>query len=53
MGARTVRLNIISIHAPPRGATAHIGEVMRLLYISIHAPPRGATIEAASVSALK
>ena len=21
MGARTVRLNIISIHAPPRGAT--------------------------------
>ena len=34
----------ISIHAPPRGATAdgvHIGD---LYYISIHAPPRGATL---------
>ena len=34
---------IISIHAPPRGATSEITEAMNMLEISIHAPPRGAT----------
>ena len=33
----------ISIHAPPRGATAHVPQHCRYLGISIHAPPRGAT----------
>ena len=36
-------LPLISIHAPPRGATLTQAEVKVLLYISIHAPPRGAT----------
>ena len=36
--------SIISIHAPPRGATANpLLPPMRLQIISIHAPPRGAT----------
>ena len=43
MGARTVRLNIISIHAPPRGATALVAAKGPTASISIHAPPRGAT----------
>ena len=33
----------ISIHAPPRGATAHGQRGVFALLISIHAPPRGAT----------
>ena len=33
----------ISIHAPPRGATARVIGAPRLALISIHAPPRGAT----------
>ena len=36
--------NIISIHAPPRGATLLTSKGMQeKLAISIHAPPRGAT----------
>ena len=34
---------IISIHAPPRGATLGIPTVPCIRLISIHAPPRGAT----------
>ena len=34
---------IISIHAPPRGATGDCFRCRPLLLISIHAPPRGAT----------
>ena len=33
----------ISIHAPPRGATAERRLLIGLAHISIHAPPRGAT----------
>ena len=33
----------ISIHAPPRGATANPSLGVLLHLISIHAPPRGAT----------
>ena len=33
----------ISIHAPPRGATAAVDAEKKALDISIHAPPRGAT----------
>ena len=37
-------IGTISIHAPPRGATATSkGAVLYL--ISIHAPPRGATLQ--------
>ena len=43
MGADGVRVNLISIHAPPRGATAEKYEITAIGYISIHAPPRGAT----------
>ena len=35
--------NIISIHAPPRGATVHQNVLVFVKGISIHAPPRGAT----------
>ena len=35
---------IISIHAPPRGATSTYAALCALGYISIHAPPRGATM---------
>ena len=35
--------NIISIHAPPRGATRRVAGSSRPRRISIHAPPRGAT----------
>ena len=34
---------IISIHAPPRGATHKVVALLALADISIHAPPRGAT----------
>ena len=34
---------IISIHAPPRGATEVVGGAIANQNISIHAPPRGAT----------
>ena len=34
----------ISIHAPPRGATAGRIHPRQTVYISIHAPPRGATV---------
>ena len=34
---------IISIHAPPRGATREAEQLCREENISIHAPPRGAT----------
>ena len=33
----------ISIHAPPRGATALVCVQLAINVISIHAPPRGAT----------
>mgnify|MGYP003182520027 CR=1 FL=1 len=35
---------LISIHAPPRGATEILQRVAQQMNISIHAPPRGATI---------
>ena len=35
--------SIISIHAPPRGATVEKNNVIGVICISIHAPPRGAT----------
>ena len=34
---------VISIHAPPRGATGFGGMNQPIILISIHAPPRGAT----------
>ena len=34
---------VISIHAPPRGATGSVMDGYVLTSISIHAPPRGAT----------
>ena len=39
--------NLISIHAPPRGATADVRGGLSLMDISIHAPPRGATAASA------
>ena len=36
--------DIISIHAPPRGATRLDAQIPHRLLISIHAPPRGATL---------
>ena len=42
--ARHKRMRNISIHAPPRGATAYFLPPTAIPYaISIHAPPRGAT----------
>ena len=41
--------NNISIHAPPRGATANQGCEERGSGISIHAPPRGATTLPAAI----
>ena len=38
------RCRQISIHAPPRGATAEMRNSQIRNFISIHAPPRGATI---------
>ena len=40
-----VELRLISIHAPPRGATRGCGQGDGCRCISIHAPPRGATKE--------
>ena len=40
---RVRRILIISIHAPPRGATGRLMAWSDFLDISIHAPPRGAT----------
>ena len=42
--------NIISIHAPPRGATVHQNVLVFVKGISIHAPPRGATRRVAGSS---
>ena len=42
-GQRGVFALFISIHAPPRGATAYYFNKETILTISIHAPPRGAT----------
>ena len=36
---------MISIHAPPRGATTELTLAIRSKIISIHAPPRGATAD--------
>ena len=41
-----VLARVISIHAPPRGATA-VAARFKQRYISIHAPPRGATLSVA------
>ena len=38
----------ISIHAPTRGATFSLNEVLRCPDISIHAPTRGATVPASA-----
>ena len=43
MSMLRLNLRIISIHAPPRGATLPEALVMYRGIISIHAPPRGAT----------
>ena len=43
-GAAPSAASIISIHAPPRGATCGEITVYRHKSISIHAPPRGATV---------
>ncbi len=40
---RKAMSEIISIHAPPRGATIHRLKAIANISISIHAPPRGAT----------
>ena len=42
------RHDIISIHAPTRGATFSLNEVLRCPDISIHAPTRGATVPASA-----
>ena len=36
-------IQLISIHAPPRGATRNCRMTCKRNFISIHAPPRGAT----------
>ena len=41
--AQSNQQSIISIHAPPRGATRRCDERLEANLISIHAPPRGAT----------
>ena len=38
-----IERKIISIHAPPRGATFELSVCLFIKPISIHAPPRGAT----------
>ena len=43
-----MRYKIISIHAPTRGATFSLNEVLRCPDISIHAPTRGATVPASA-----
>ena len=42
-GAAQSAASIISIHAPPRGATTKLHPAQHQDNISIHAPPRGAT----------
>ena len=42
-GWETQKFNLISIHAPPRGATLGVMLATMYNFISIHAPPRGAT----------
>ena len=42
-GWETQKFNLISIHAPPRGATLSFSWPFSAFRISIHAPPRGAT----------
>ena len=42
-------LIVISIHAPPRGATGVSFSCLLWLSISIHAPPRGATFPASGI----
>ena len=37
------KINVISIHAPARGATLDKSKMLRTINISIHAPARGAT----------
>ena len=44
---------MISIHAPPRGATIHLHTAGSGVHISIHAPPRGATCPATRRNALR
>ena len=39
-------IELISIHAPPRGATSDAINDIKAERISIHAPPRGATCPA-------
>ena len=41
---------LISIHAPPRGATISGTSGERFYTISIHAPPRGATLRAKTLT---
>ena len=41
MGARTVRLNIISIHAPRTGSDDFVDSLLMQCGISIHAPRTG------------
>ena len=43
----------ISIHAPPRGATANQQTALMQQLISIHAPPRGATVTIPSPNAAR
>ena len=43
------RSRVISIHAPPRGATGIAELACRRMAISIHAPPRGATISGSAL----
>ena len=45
-----VKSTVISIHAPPRGATARLMQSITLSLISIHAPPRGATDSTSTTS---
>ncbi len=45
-----VGIQRISIHAPPRGATADVPQLPSERVISIHAPPRGATRNACAAS---
>ena len=42
-GQHIIKRLLISIHAPPRGATVAFTDVLHCRNISIHAPPRGAT----------
>ena len=46
------RGSYISIHAPPRGATAEEAYKAAVKRISIHAPPRGATYSSTYCSAI-